>query len=410
MVVCDYRESLMPLESPLKFAAAVSRRTDLQQAISDVCGESLERLGAAPHLAILFVSSEYPRIEQSVARQAGDLLGPSILIGGTGESIVGAGEEIEGQPAVSLWLARLDGVELVPMHLRLERTSEGASIVGWPDQFAHQWPEDAVMVMIGDPFSFPADVMLHRLNEDRPGLRVVGGMASGGAAPGDCRLFFGDQLHTQGAAAVMLSGPLRATTVVSQGCRPIGHHLIVTKAEGNLIQELGGKPALLQLKQIFDTLPTSDQQLVQRGLHLGRVVNEYQDRFEQGDFLVRNVMGIDADNGTIAVGDFFRPGQTVQFHVRDHETADQEMRQLLAGARSQSQAAPLGGLLFTCNGRGTRLFPEPHHDAGVIREYFGEIPCAGFFAAGELGPIGGKNFMHGFTASVVLFGNSHQLA
>ena len=259
------------------------------------------------------------------------------------------------------------------------------------------------MLVVGDPYTFPADLMVERLNEDRPDLHVVGGMASGAAAPGESRLFLGDKVLRTGAAAVMLDGPLRATTVVSQGCRPIGHHLIVTKSEGNVIQELGGKPALLQLKSIFDTLATSEQQLVQRGLHLGRVVNEYQDQFTQGDFLVRNVMGIDPDTGSMAVGDFFRPGQTVQFHVRDHRTADEEMRQLLAVVRDDAQRSPLAGLLFTCNGRGTRLFPEPHHDAHVIREYLGDIPLAGFFAAGEIGPIGGKNFMHGFTASLVLF-------
>ena len=167
------------------------------------------------------------------------------------------------------------------------------------------------------PFSFPADVMLQRLNDDRPGLQVVGGMASTAAAPGENRLFFGPRAETEGAVAVILDGAVRIKTVVSQGCRPVGTHFVVTKSEGNVVYELGGKPALLQLKAIFDTLPTSEQRLVETGLHLGRVVNEYQDQFEQGDFLVRNVMGIDPNDGSVAVGDFFRPGQTVQFHVRD---------------------------------------------------------------------------------------------
>ncbi len=385
------------------FASAISTHSDLKQAIREVCRDALAKLGASPQVAVLFISTEYPNIDNSVAQQLGELLGPTALIGGAGESIVGIGQEVEQQPAVSLWLAHLGEAEITPMYLQLERTADGSSIVGWPDPLADNWPSDAVMLLIGDPFSFPADVMLERLNEDRPGTRVVGGMASGGAAPGDSRLFFGPELFTSGAAAIMLSGPLGMTTVVSQGCRPIGHHLIVTKTEGNLVQQLGGKPALLQLKEIFDTLSTSEQQMVQRGLHLGRVVNEYQDHFEQGDFLVRNVTGIDPNDGTIAVGDFFRPGQTVQFHVRDHVTADEEMRQLLAAVRDDSQTAPQAGLLFTCNGRGSRLFPEPHHDAQLIQEYFGDIPLSGFSAAGELGPITGTNFMHGFTASAVLF-------
>jgi small ligand-binding sensory domain FIST len=196
---------------------------------------------------------------------------------------------------------------------------------------------------------------------------------------------------------------VRATTIVSQGCRPVGRHLIVTRVEANVIHQLGGRSALLQLKEVFDTLPTTEQRMVQTGLHLGRAVNECQDRFEQGDFLVRNVMGIDPDSGSIAVGDYLRAGQTVQFHVRDQKTADEEMRHLLAAVRDDASRSPRGGLLFTCNGRGTRLFPQPHHDAQLIQRYLGEIPLAGFFAAGELGPIGGKNFMHGFTASMVFF-------
>lgn len=391
------------MDQDIRFAAALSTRPRLQEAIREVCHEALARLEGSPQLAVLFVSSVYPVVDRAVGEQLRTLLEPAALIGGTGEMIVGTGREVEQEPAVSLWLAQLGPTHMLPMYLQLERTSEGASIVGWPDALGHGWPDDALMLLIGDPFSFPADVMLERLNEDRPGTRVTGGMTSGAGAPGESRLFFGDQVFDAGAVAVMLSGGVQATTVVSQGCRPIGRHLIVTKSEGNLILELGGRPALLQLKEIFDTLPTSEQQLVQQGLHLGRVVNEYQDQFEQGDFLVRNVMGIDPGNGTIAVGDFFRPGQTVQFHVRDHVTADEEMRQLLAQVRDDPHGAPQGGLLFTCNGRGSRLFPEPHHDAGLIQEYFGDIPLAGFFAGGEIGPIGGKNFMHGFTASSVLF-------
>lgn len=385
------------------FASAVSTQPDLGQALEQVCESALEQLQATPHLAVLFVSAEYPSPDDGLAARVSARLNTDLLLGGTGESIVGTGREIEGQPAVSLWLARMEGVRLVPMHLQLERTSDGASIVGWPDQLSEHWPTRATMLVIGDPFTFPADLMVERLNEDRPDLCVVGGMASGAAVPGESRLFLGHEVLKTGAVAVMLDGPVKATTVVSQGCRPIGHHLIVTKSEGNLIQELGGKPALLQLKSIFDTLATSEQQLVQRGLHLGRVVNEYQDRFTQGDFLIRNVLGIDPDTGSIAVGDFIRPGQTVQFHVRDHHTADEEMRQLLAAVRGDAWRSPLAGLLFTCNGRGTQLFPEPHHDARLVREYLGDIPLAGFFAAGEIGPIGGKNFMHGFTASLVLF-------
>jgi small ligand-binding sensory domain FIST len=178
---------------------------------------------------------------------------------------------------------------------------------------------------------------------------------------------------------------------------------VVTKAERNIIFELGGKPALVQLREVFSALPTREQQLVQEALHVGRVVSEYQDRFEQGDFLVRNVVGIDSQSGAVAIGDYIRPGQTVQFHVRDEEAASAELAQLLAAARDKSSVLPAGALLFTCNGRGTRMFSQPHHDAAAIAQVFGPLPLAGFFAQGEIGPIGRQNFVHGFTASVALF-------
>jgi len=203
----------------------------------------------------------------------------------------------------------------------------------------------------------------------------------------------------QGAAVVLLQGGVQVKTVVSQGCRPIGQHFVITKAERNVIQQLGGVPAYRRLDELFQTLPTRDQKMVQHGLHVGRVVSEYQDKFEQGDFLIRNVVGVDPEEQTITISDYVRPGQTVQFHIRDADTADAELRQLLSRVENPTAAA----LLFTCNGRGTRLFSEPHHDALAIKNAAGDIPLAGLFAAGELGPIGGKNFMHGFTASIALF-------
>ena len=170
----------------------------------------------------------------------------------------------------------------------------------------------------------------------------------------------------------------------------------------NIIHELSGKPAMTLLGELWQTLSPEDQRLVQRGLHVGQVINEYQDHFGRGDFLIRNVVGADPEQGVIAIGDYARTGQTVQFHVRDAQSADEDLRELLAGA-AQSGARPAGALVFTCNGRGTRLFPEPNHDSGVLASRWPDLPVAGLFAQGEIGPVGGKNFLHGFTASVALF-------
>jgi small ligand-binding sensory domain FIST len=260
--------------------------------------------------------------------------------------------------------------------------------------------------MLGEPFTFPAEQLLERMNEDRPGVPILGGMASAGHEPGENRLVRGRETFAEGAVAALVHGPIRMQAVVSQGCRPIGKPFVVTKAERNVIYELGGRPALLQLKELFDTLPTREQMLVQRHLHVGRVVSEYRERFEQGDFLVRNVIGIDPSAGAIAIGDYIRPGQTVQFHVRDQAAADGELKQMLADARKSSDEPAAAALLFSCNGRGTNMFSEPHHDAEVIYRARGDIPLAGFFAQGEFGPVGEQNFVHGFTASVALFRKS----
>lgn len=390
-------------DAVLGFASALSTITQTVPALEEVCRAALAQLGGPPDLAVLFFSPHHAQQADALAARACELLGTENLVGCTGESIVGTLREVEDQPAISLWLARWPGVTSRVLHLEFQRTPEGGVIQGWPDDLTGEWPANAFLMILGEPFSFPADALLERLNEDRPGVAVVGGMASGGNSPGENRLVMGNKTLAEGAVAVLVHGPIRLRTLVSQGCRPIGKHFVVTKAERNVITELGGKPALLQLKEIFDSLPTREQVLVQRSPHLGRVVSEYQEKFEQGDFLVRNVVGIDPQAGAVAINDYIRVGQTVQFHVRDQESADAELKQLLSAVKKTSKSPPLGALLFTCNGRGTRLFSSPHHDAEAVAKKLGEIPLAGFFAQGEFGPIGGQNFVHGFTASLALF-------
>ncbi len=390
-------------ETGLQFSVALSTEPDTRSAIEDVCRQAATRLGGPADLAMLFVSPQHGPEFESVAASIAGRLEAKHLLGCTGESIVGGSREIEQQPAIALWLARLPGVSIHGMYLEFEETPEGATFTGWPDDLPDPWPPGAALITLGDPFSFAVDAFLRRINEDHAGVPVVGGMASGGFGPGQNRLWLDGNEFASGAVAALVHGPLRIRSVVSQGCRPIGEHYVVTRSQRNVIQELGGRPPLAHLQELFPTLPPREQQLVQRGLHVGRVINEYQDHFGRGDFLVRNVIGADPGSGAIAIGELIRPGQTVQFHVRDAESADEDLRHLVSQARTGSAAPPLGALLFTCNGRGTRLFQQPNHDAGVIQESLGEIPLAGFFAQGELGPIGGQNFIHGFTASVVLF-------
>lgn len=397
----------------IQCGAAISTDANSRQAVQQACESAMSQVGGqSPDLAVVFASPHHGKAMADVVSLVRQTTGARTLTGCTGESIIGGGLEVEQQPALSVWLARLPDVEVTPFHLRFERTLDGGSFLGWPDVLmdmgSNRSPDlfhGGAMLLLGDPFSFPADALLERINEDQPGLPVFGGMASGAASPGENRLILNDDVLEDGAAAVLIHGPVRVRGVTSQGCRPIGTHFVITKADRNVIYELGGAPAMVRLKEIFQTLPARDQQLVNGGLHVGRVMSEYQDTFEQGDFLIKNVIGIDPEAGAIAIGDYVRVGQTVQFHVRDEDSADAELQSLLAKAKGDVDA-PAGALLFTCNGRGTRLFSTPHHDAEAVQSHFSQetpIPLAGFFAAGEIGPVGGKNHIHGFTASIALF-------
>ncbi len=393
----------LPSTATLRCGAALSTVPETREAVHEVCSQASAQLGAAPNLALAFMSHHHGPHFGRVAERICDAVGTECLLGCTGESIVGNQHEVEGDAALALWLAHLPGVSIVPMHLEFERTPEEGSFLGWPDELADAWPAESSLLLLGEPYSFPADALLERLNEGRPGVPVLGGMASGGWNPGQNRLLFGRRELERGAVGALIHGPVRLRSVVSQGCRPIGRPFVVTKADRNVILELSGKPAMAQLGELWPSLTAAEQKSAQGGLHVGCVINEYQAQFGRGDFLIRNVVGADPDAGAIAIGDYVRVGQTVQFHIRDAQSADEDFRELLTAAKHDATAPPAGALVFTCNGRGTRLFSEPHHDAQAIAEIFDNVPTAGFFAQGEIGPVGGKNFLHGFTASVVLF-------
>lgn len=390
----------------MKCAAAISVEARSSVAADAVAERVRGELGGAPaDLALVFASMHHAEEADQIVDRVNRRLGPRCLLGCTAEAIVGVDQEVERQPAVSLWAAHLGEADLQPFHLQFEQTREGASFVGWPDAMPGELARGSAMVLLADPFTFPADELLERVNEDHPGTPVVGGNASGAMGPGHAKLFLGGQVLQQGAVGAVLSGPIAVHTIVSQGCRPIGVPLVVTRSEENVIFELGGRPALEQLEELFGRLNGEDQALVRQGLHVGRVINEYKEQFRRGDFLVRNVMGADPESGAIAVGELVRPGQTIQFHVRDARTASEDLHEMLQQATSELSSSHIAGaLLFTCNGRGRRLFGEASHDVGAVRRRLGPLPVAGFFAAGEIGPVGGRNFLHGFTASVAVFG------
>ncbi|MGL6097928.1 MAG: FIST signal transduction protein [Fimbriiglobus sp.] len=390
----------------MPFAAALSTATDPAHALGEVCDAASAALGGRrPDLALAFFSPHLAGDGTRIAAALADRLGGCPVLGCQGESVVGTNREVELEPAISLWLADFGGtVTVETFHLQPTDTPDGPSLLGWPDALDDATAADALLLTLADPFTFPlTELFFPRLAELNPGLPVTGGMSSGAGGPGQTVLIRDRDAVRAGAVCALLRGPARWRTVVSQGCRPIGRPLVVTKGRENVILEVGGQPPLRYLQELYAELPAADQELLQRGLHVGVVMSEYRETFGRGDFLVRNLYGIDRENGAVVITDRVRVGQTVQFQLRDADTADDDFRTLLRADRAAHGSAA-GALLFTCNGRGTRLFPAPHHDARVLAEEVGSVPVAGFFAAGELGPVGGANYIHGFTASAVLFG------
>ena len=378
-----------------RYAAALSRHPLAFEAVGEVAGEIIEQFeGERPDLVICFGSPHHVGVFEDVSAGLRKLLEPEVFMGSTAVGVAGGGIEVEDGPGLSVFAARFGAGRVTGVALDAIQTEDGVSISGWPDEL----PSRGTLLMLADPYSFPIPDFLALCNSQVPDLAVMGGMASSAAGPGGNRIVLDDRIMTAGAVAVMCSDDVPIRAVVSQGCRPIGKPLTITRAERNFAHELAGQPAMDRLQEIVHAASDEDRQLMREGLHLGLVVDEHRLDFERGDFLVRNLLGVDQKTGSLAISEQVDVGQTVQFQVRDADAADEDLRCLLAGVSGS------GVLLFTCNGRGTRMFPTPDHDASVVEELLGSVPMAGAFCAGEIGPIGGRNFLHGFTASVAVFG------
>lgn len=371
----------------MPFASALSEHPEPAEAVGEVAGSVLERLGAQPELAALFCSPHHVEALADIAESVRRILRPGVLIGTTGVAVLGGAREVEDAPALSLWAGR---VAEVPRAVRLTavRTPSGVALQGL--SASTLGPGDT-LVLLADPFSLPIDAIVDAV--DNP---VIGGLASAGTSPGGNRLVLDDEVVADGGVGVILPAEVATATVVSQGCRPIGQPMIVTRAEGNLVHELAGRPALDRLDDLVRAAGPGERSLLASGLHFGIAIDEHRETFGRGDFLVRAVLGADRGRRALAVGQQVDVGTTVQFHVRDAAAADEDLRTMLAGRHGD------GALVFTCNGRGQRLFGEPHHDARVVHDLLDAPALAGMFCAGEIGPIGGRSFVHGFTASVLV--------
>jgi small ligand-binding sensory domain FIST len=380
-----------------RFGDGLTTGADVIDAAESAITQALAPLhGQHPDLLCVFVSGADPVTVETVGTRAMEISGARTTLGCGAGGVIGAGRGVENVPAVSAFAACLPGVRCTPLRLELVHTPDGPAVVGMPDRR----DDDTVAILLADPFTFPAAEFLQRSNAEPTVLPLIGGLASG---PRGSRLFLDGHSVAGGAIGVVLSGAVAIRTIVSQGCRPFGPSMIVTKAEGNVLWELAGMPALAKLEQIVTELSSQERQAVARGLHIGVAMDEYAEEHERGDFLIRGVVGADRQQGAIVIGDVVEVGRTVRFQVRDASAADQDLKELFTRFRAES--GPVGGaLLFSCNGRGKVMFPSADHDVLAVRSGLDTTGVAGFFAAGEIGPVGGRNHLHGFTASILVFG------
>ncbi len=384
-----------------RYAAALSTHPVAFEAVGAVAGEIIEQLdGDRPDLLVCFMSRHHVAYFTDIAHGLRALIEPDVLLGATAVSIAGGSREVEDEPALSVWAADWGGGRatgfVLDVHAHVGGDgAEGVRVEGWPADI----DRDATVLLLADPFSFPVADLLALCNEREPGLQVIGGLASAGPIAGTNRLALDDRVTDRGAVGVVLPPEVAVRTIVSQGCRPVGSPFTVTKAERNVVEELGGRTAIARLEELVAAAGHEERELLAHGLQMGIVVNENRTEFDRGDFLVRNVIAADHRNGTVTVGEQVEVGQTLQFQVRDAHAAEEDLAALLSDVGGDVRAA----LLFTCNGRGVHLFGRRDHDTGMIEEWLGPVPLAGAFCAGEIGPIGGRNFLHAFTASIALF-------
>jgi small ligand-binding sensory domain FIST len=388
----------------MNFISAVSTEVDFEDALKLLIQQTISQAGEEKlDLAIVFASSHFTHVIRAIVVDLLVALQPDLLIGCTAEGVIDRDREIERDPAIVLLGAHLPQVELTPFILHAD-SLDWTRLLLDQDEFTRRVAasqDTRLFLLFGDPFSTPMDDLLRSFNLYYPGVPALGGMASGALRPDGNVLFVNDQITNQGVVGFAISGAVDVDIVVSQGCRPIWRPFRVSACRQNEIYDLEGRSPLVWLQDLIPSLPEEDRALLQTGLFVGKSVMPGQEVLGRGDFVIRGVVGIDQDSGAIAIGDSVMDGEIIQFHLRDASTALEDLEMQLIPQMFRERAS--GGLLFLCNGRGTRLYENPNTDIAVIQPNIKNVPLAGFFCAGEIGPIGGVNYLHGHTAALALF-------
>lgn len=398
----------------MRWASSISDAGNFDAALEEATAELRRQLhGQAPNLLIAFVTRDHQTRWHELP---GRLLGQfpeAVLIGCTGAGVLADGRELEGVAGLALAGAVLPGVELTAFHLPSERTPDPAEPGDPPGTERERWNRalalddgpDPHLILLPDPFTWSGPELLDSLDRAYPAAVKLGGLCSGGGRPGEHRLFCDRFAHHRGMVGVALRGNLEVDAIVAQGCRPIGTPMFVTRHHERVIFELDGRPAVEVLQRLFDELSPLERIKAQHSLFIGIVMDPNREVYDAGDFLVRNLVGVDPQSGAIGTAAQLHKNAVVQFHLRDAETSAADLRALVtehAALRRQSPSA--GVLLFSCLGRGQGLYGQPDHDSSLVRELLGaRVPIAGFFGNGEIGPVAGRTHMHGYTSSLMLF-------
>ena len=392
------------LTIPLRFASGASDDPDTAAALFDVCAQIESHLSGSVDLLLAFASSHHAGAFETITDHLGEAFDPDVSLGTMARGVIGSRREFQDGPGLSVLAATIPDAVLTPFEFSYV---DWSAMADKPDQLrravgATETPPQTVM-LLADPFSTPVMRMLPAFDAALPGVPIIGGTASGAAAAGENRLAINGRLRTQGVVGLAISGDITVDCGVSQGCRPIGEPHVITRSKRHVVLQLGGHRATDVLKQTVKDLNSQERELVRaEGVLVGRVIDEYKSRFGRGDFLIRKLDGHDEDHGYVAVHDTqVRTGQTIQFHIRDKHTAVEDLAMLLEAQKVYGQAA--GAVLFSCTGRGLNLFDRPNTDVTMIRKALGDVPLAGFFAAGQIGPVGGCSFLHSHAASLMVF-------
>jgi small ligand-binding sensory domain FIST len=384
------------------WASAISTATDAADAIGEAVEQVAAQLGSRrPHVIFAFTTQAFAADHASLQARVRAEWDSALLFGCAASGVIGAGREVEEAGAVSITAAWLPNVRLVPTHLEADATPPVyAERIAWQTALnLHGIPEPQFLI-ISDPFSFDAEDLVRGLDRAFPGSTKIGGLASGGRQAGENLLFLGERVHRSGAIVLALSGALQIDSIVAQGCRPIGEPMFVTNCHGNLLRELDGKIPREVLSDLYDRLNQRDQALLGRALFVGLALPGERPQIQAGEFLIRNVLGMDPQSGAIWVGAELEPNSIVQIHVRDALSSAQDLERALLAF--ESGAKPAAALLFSCIGRGIGLYGSADHDSTALKRRLGELPIGGFFCNGEIGAVHGMTQVHGYTSAVAI--------